>query len=352
LGREVPADRSPVAPTSSPRIAPNPEITDILHLPASEIDKPELSSLVFPKHPKRTVLLEYALTNPSEAAHLLERLETNKRLCSRLFRAPLKIRKFIHELRDTLTVLGAMPRRSADWVDPYPPREAVLQGERQRTRAEQIMGFTLRKVNALMARYNELNDAATAGGDVNRVLNHRGLGRAEDEERVLTSLGSRDQEAARKVTRSMPPPCHPPTAPRRSPSPSGSAISIEASGSLLEESLSQNDGEEAAQVREPRQSARSPTPLAGPSHAPVVGGHVFRVVRRLETPDPEASEQRERSPTPPSDVPPTVSSDDEYDPMDILRCFVRGKRNLRAEVESRAKRVKNDWIRRYLADNE
>lgn len=352
LGREVPADRSPVAPTSSPRIAPNPEITDILHLPASEIDKPELSSLVFPKHPKRTVLLEYALTNPSEAAHLLERLETNKRLCSRLFRAPLKIRKFIHELRDTLTVLGAMPRRSADWVDPYPPREAVLQGERQRTRAEQIMGFTLRKVNALMARYNELNDAAAAGGDVNRVLNHRGLGRAEDEERVLTSLGSRDQEAARKVTRSMPPPCHPPTAPRRSPSPSGSAISIEASGSLLEESLSQNDGEEAAQVREPRQSARSPTPLAGPSHAPVVGGHVFRVVRRLETPDPEASEQRERSPTPPSDVPPTVSSDDEYDPMDILRCFVRGKRNLRAEVESRAKRAKNDWIRRYLADNE
>jgi hypothetical protein len=123
----------------------------------------------------------------------------------------------------------------------------------------------------------------------------------------------------------------------------------------LEETLSQSDSEVAAQVREPRQNARSPMPLAGPSHAPFVGGHVFRVVRRLETPDPEVSEQRvvrERSPTPPSDVPPTVSSDDEYDPMDILRCFVRGKRNLRAEVESRAKRTKNDWIRRYLRDNE
>jgi hypothetical protein len=216
------------------------------------------------------------------------------------------------------------------------------------------MGVTLRKVNALMARYNELNDAAAAGEGVNRVLNHRGLGWVEDEERVLTSLGSRDQDAARKVKRSMPPPCQPPTAPRRSPSPSGSAISIEVSGSLLEETLSQNDGEVAAQVREPRQSARSPTPLAGPSRAPFVGGHAFRVERHLETPDPEASEQRlvrERSPTPPSDVPPTVSSDDEYDPMDILRRFVRGKQSLRAEVESRAKRAKNDWIRRYLADN-
>jgi hypothetical protein len=115
------ADRSPVAPTASPRIAPNPEIVDILHIPASEIDKPELSSLVFPKHPKRAVLLEYALTNPSEAAHLLEGLETNKRLCNCLFRAPLKTRKFIHELRDTLKILGSMPKSPPDWVDPYPP---------------------------------------------------------------------------------------------------------------------------------------------------------------------------------------------------------------------------------------
>jgi hypothetical protein len=121
LGLEVPADRSQVVPIASPRIAPNPEIVDILHIPASEINKPELSSLVFPKHPKWTVLLEYALTNPSEAVHLLERLETNKRLCNRLFRAPLRNRKFIHKLRDTLTVLGAMPRRPADGVDPYPP---------------------------------------------------------------------------------------------------------------------------------------------------------------------------------------------------------------------------------------
>jgi hypothetical protein len=53
-------------------------------------------------------------------------------------------------------------------------------------------------------------------------------------------------------------------------------------------------------------------------------------VRRLGTPEPEEPEQsqvQEWSPTPPDDVPPTVSSDDEYDPMDILRRFVRGKRN-------------------------
>jgi hypothetical protein len=75
------------------------------------------------------------------------------------------------------------------------------------------MGVNLRKVNALMARYNELNDAAAAGEDVNRVLNHRGLGSVEDEESVLTSLGSRDQDAARKAKRSMPPPCQPPTDP-------------------------------------------------------------------------------------------------------------------------------------------
>jgi hypothetical protein len=37
------------------------------------------------------------------------------------------------------------------------------------------------KVNALMARYNELNDAATTVVDVNQVLNHQGLGRLEDE---------------------------------------------------------------------------------------------------------------------------------------------------------------------------
>jgi hypothetical protein len=121
FGREVPADKLPVAPTAFPRIAPNLEIVDILHIPASEIDKPELSSLVFPKHPKRTMLLEYALTNPSEAAHLLERLKTHKHLCNHLCRAPLKTRKFIHKLCDSLTNLGAMPWRPADWVDPYPP---------------------------------------------------------------------------------------------------------------------------------------------------------------------------------------------------------------------------------------
>jgi hypothetical protein len=91
----------------------------------------------------------------------------------------------------------------------------------------------MRKVNALMARYNELNDAAAAGDDVNWVLNHRGLGRMEDEERVLTSLGSRDQDAARKSKRLIPPPCQPPTAPRRSQSQSGSAILIAASERLV-----------------------------------------------------------------------------------------------------------------------
>jgi hypothetical protein len=119
LSRDVAPHPSPRDPTTSPRLTYNPGCTDgVLSVLADRVDKETFTSLVAAYRPKRVVLIEYVLVHPDQAALLLLRLKSNRKFAHELFCTDRKIRKLMAELRNTLSTLGALPRRPDDWVDP------------------------------------------------------------------------------------------------------------------------------------------------------------------------------------------------------------------------------------------
>jgi hypothetical protein len=75
LGRLVSPGPSPMDPTSSTRLAPNPGLENIIYVPAKQFTRAVLNRSVFAGHPKRAAIIEYALFNPHEAPLLLLRIE-------------------------------------------------------------------------------------------------------------------------------------------------------------------------------------------------------------------------------------------------------------------------------------
>jgi hypothetical protein len=153
--------------------------------------------------PKRAILLEYAVLHPTHAADLLLEIEASRQFAEKYFKNRNKAANHVHTLRDTLTVLSAMPRRPEDWVDPYPPKDPAVRGQRDRETAKAVAAAALRKGNRLLSRHKRITEvlqepadmpgmAALIATQLNQAINIRGPGDPSNNNRVMMSMGSRD----------------------------------------------------------------------------------------------------------------------------------------------------------------
>jgi hypothetical protein len=146
LGHDVAPQLSPRAPTSSPRLTYNPGCTDsVLSVAVDQVDKEKFTSLVAPYRPKRVILIEYVLVHLDQAALLLLRLESSRKLAHELFCTDPKIRKLLAEFRGTMSAVSALPRSPDDWVDRFPSCNPALRVERAIAKAKEVAAVALRR---------------------------------------------------------------------------------------------------------------------------------------------------------------------------------------------------------------
>jgi hypothetical protein len=328
LGRTLPPEPSPCRPVEDgvTRLSPNPGLIDILPVPASAVGKSALKSLRGPGRPKRAILLEYAVHSPQAAADLLVRIENSPRYASRLFCVDEKVAIFVHVLRKALRLLGAMPRRPRNWVDPYPDDDPVLRAQSTQKTAQQQADIALRKAHQHLSRHSQISGALVAARKepatavaptdrLSRLVNVRAPGKARDEDRVIASLGCGPASRKRRRSGTRVFPARVPA----TPSTTTASVPVSSSPSSPPSNRSAIHSVASCRSRSPRVgsarfSARSPSPRyqplrrvvsaqpcrpLSPSPAPsrslsIMGGHT-RIVRRVS---PASSQRRQRSPSP------------------------------------------------------
>jgi hypothetical protein len=155
LGRTVPPEPSPTQSTVMLGLGPNPEVTDILNMPANLITKTIFFTHVSATRLKRAVLLEFAMVNPEEAARLLLRLEDEIRFSVDLFCNKSKVQDMVGELRYVLQMHDAMPLRKASWFDSVRGvNQATAQAQVEEQKALELIADTQQqKVQQMKAKY-------------------------------------------------------------------------------------------------------------------------------------------------------------------------------------------------------
>jgi hypothetical protein len=289
LGRDASPSPSPRQRTTWPHIGPNPEYRDILCVPAAAIDKKSFSSLVYPSHPKRLVLLEYVLCYPDEGARFLLRLEGSITLAHILFCTKAKATRFVRELREALTVLRSMPQRPQGWVDHYPGANPAPPRPRLQRAADKIIAASVKRANFYMRRRNEVFDVRDDPVALSRVVNRRGPGKPEDNARIFQHMGARPEDLVPDRSRQR--------SATRERSPSLRSISADSLRSCDPEDVMHREESPPPILRtiavrpsvQPEAGSSSPQP--GPSRSAVLmGGHAHRsVVHRSESPEPRRS---------------------------------------------------------------
>ena len=199
--REVSPQPSPVAPTTSPAIGPNPGMEGMISGPAREISCKQLAAAVVPGYGLRGLILEYARAFPSEGAKLLTRLDADVNAASYVLPYTQKVYEIVWGLRDLLTLLGKMPSRSSQWKDPYPLRDVAPKVKQFEGTAHKKISQNKVKALRLIANSRELTAAIAEGqeyplprldqrSELKNLLHPKGTARLSRAEQVYMRIGA------------------------------------------------------------------------------------------------------------------------------------------------------------------